>query len=129
MGRREAQPKMDRRHSKLRKWRRIVQRCAARGKITSLLESWLGVWWILRRTRGVARFELGGSLGEFLRNFAEKLRGAALGFRGDFFFNESSKAGEFFVEAVADLFESVHFPPRRPLALRVGKRMGAIPVL
>jgi hypothetical protein len=30
---------------------------------------------------------------------------------------------------VADFFEFVHFPPRRPLALRGGKRMGAIPVL
>jgi hypothetical protein len=30
---------------------------------------------------------------------------------------------------VADFFEFVHFPPRRPLALRAGKRMGAIPVL
>jgi hypothetical protein len=106
-----------------------VQRSPARGKITSLLESWLGVRWILRRACGVARFELGSSLGEFLRNFAQKLRGAALGFRGDFFFNETSKSGELFVEAVANFFESVHFPPRRPLALRAGKRIGAIPVL
>jgi hypothetical protein len=94
-----------------------------------LLESWLGVWWILRRARGVTRFELGSSLGEFMRNFAEKLRGAALGFRSNFFLNETPKPGEFFFEAVAEFFEFVHFPPRRPLALRVGKRIGAIPVL
>jgi hypothetical protein len=94
-----------------------------------LLESWLGVWWFLRSACGVPRFELGGGLGEFLRDFAEKLCGAALGFRSDFFFNKTPKPRELFVEAVADFFEFVHFPPRRPPALRVEKRMGAIPVL
>ena len=77
----------------------------------------------------VPRFQLGGGLGEFMRNFAEKLRRAALGLRSDFFFNETPEARELFVEAVAEFFEFVHFPPRRPLALRVGKRIGAIPVL
>jgi hypothetical protein len=100
-----------------------------RRKITFFLESWPGVRRIVRRARGVARFELGCGFREFLGNFAEKLRRAALGFRRDFFFNKTSQARELFVEAVADFFESVHFPPRRPLALRVGKRMGAIPVL
>jgi hypothetical protein len=57
------------------------------------------------------------------------LCGAALGFRSDFFFNETPKARELFVQAAADFFEFVHFPPRRPLALRAGKRIGAIPVL
>jgi hypothetical protein len=77
----------------------------------------------------VPRFQLGCCFREFLRNFTEKLRGAPLGFRGDFFFNETPQTRELFVEAVADFFEFVHFPPRRPLALRAGKRMGAIPVL
>jgi rhomboid protease GluP len=86
-----------------------------------LLESWLGVWPILRRARGVARFELGGSLDKFLRNFAEKLRGAALGFRSNFFFNETPKPSELFVDAAADFFEFVHFPPGPPFVLPAGK--------
>jgi hypothetical protein len=101
----------------------------ARRKITNILESWLGVRGIVRRARGIARFELCGGLGEFLRNLAQKLRRAALGFRSDFFFNETPKTRELFFEAAADIFEFVHFPPRRPLALRAGKRIGAFPVL
>ncbi len=77
----------------------------------------------------MARFQLGGCIDKFLRNFAEKLRGAALGFRSNFFFHETPKACEFFVQAAADFFKFVHFPLRRPLALRAGKRIGAIPVL
>src|SRR5260370_37553240 len=113
----------------LKRYRKLVQQCAARRKLTSLLESWLGIRGIVRRARGVARFELGGSLDKFLRNFAEKLRGAPLGFRSDFFFNETPKPRELFVEAEADFFEFVHFPPRLSFALRAGKRIGAIPVL
>lgn len=110
-------------------WRNVALRRVARRKITIFLDSWPRVRRILRKTSRVPRFQLGGGFGEFLRNFTEKLRRASLGFRRDFFFNETPQARELFVEAVADFFEFVHFPPRRPLALRAGKRMGAIPVL
>jgi hypothetical protein len=84
---------------------------------------------MVRRARGVARFQLGGGFGEFLRNFAKKLRRTPLGLRRDFLFNETPDARELLVEAAAEFFEFVHIPPRRLLALRAGKRMGAIPVL
>jgi hypothetical protein len=120
---------MEIKQRKLKKLRRIAQRRVTPGKITIFLESWPGIRRILSRTSRVPRLQLGGGFGEFLRNFAEKLRGAPLGFRRDFFFNKAPEPRELFVEAVADFFEFVHFPPRRPLALRAGKRMGAIPVL
>jgi hypothetical protein len=120
---------MEIKQRKLKKWRKIAQRRVTRGKITIFLESWPGIRRVLRSARRVPRFQLGGGFGEFLRNFAEKLRRAPLGFRCDFFFNKTPQARELFVEAVTDFFEFVHFPPRRPLALRAGKRMGAIPVL
>ena len=120
---------MEIKQSKLKKLRRIARRCVARRKITFFLESWPLVRRILRRTSRAPRFQLGGGFRKFLRDFAEKLRRAALGFRSDFFLHETPQARELFVEAVADFFEFVHFPPRRPLALRAGKRMGAIPVL
>jgi hypothetical protein len=107
----------------------VSQRRVTRRKVTLVLESWLGIRRILCGTRRIPRFQLRRGFGEFLRNFAQKLRRAPLGFRRNLFFHKTPDARELFIEAAAELFEFVHFPPRRPLALRVEKRMGAIPVL
>lgn len=63
---------------------------------------------VLRRARRIAGFKFACGLREFFADFAEKLRGTALRFGGNFVLHVLTQARDLFVQAAANLFEFVH---------------------